>query len=98
MRWGYLSVVSDMGLTEGLWCTCCRNLETDIIYFLVDDWTAEQEMWIKRIWNVKDLDSDFHICEDCMDGYCGVNLGYNADTWLERRIEEYEAKRRSHNP
>ena len=52
----------------------------------------EQAASIRRIWGV-DPYSDFAVCENCMEGCCGVVPGRNADTWLAAHI----ARNQNHN-
>jgi hypothetical protein len=87
----YISIAGDMGIEEGLPCSVCGHVETDILYFPVevDD---RQAYWIKSIW-VCDPYVDFHICEACMEGHCGAVPGFNADNWLEDRIKEFKTRR-----
>lgn len=89
MRWIYFTVDAEMGIEEGLPCSVCGRVETDILYFPegMDDRQAD---WIKTIWGC-DPYSDFCICENCMQGHCGAVPGLNADNWLEARIRDFKA-------
>ena len=90
MKWTYLNVKGDAGIEEGLPCTVCGNLETDILYS-PKDFNSDQEEWFERIWNC-DPYSDFSVCEGCMSGHCGAVPGLDADNWLTRQIINYYKK------
>ncbi len=94
MKWRTLDVEGEMGIHESPPCSVCRHFKTDTLYFPVgaDD---SQAKWIKTIWS-RDHLVDFLVCEDCMEGHCGLTTfpEKNANSWLEKRIKEFKARRK----
>ena len=84
-------LVGTTGLEEGMACSVCGRVETDLLYYpaRMDE---EDREWIERIWKI-DLDL-FVVCEECMSGHCGLTgiPGMDADNWLANKIAEYRGK------
>jgi hypothetical protein len=89
MKWENIAVRAGMGLEEGLPCICCKKLETDILYYPTH-LSGEQEQTIEKIWGPVDIDSEFLVCEECMDGHCGTAPWRTPDDWFVTRLKEYE--------
>jgi len=96
MRWRYFAVAAELGIKEGVPCSVCGCLETDILYSPMGI-SDRQANWIETIWGC-DPFADFVVCEGCMEGHCGLS-GFpelNADSWLKKRIKEFKAQRAVH--
>ena len=90
MKWSYDSAQDAGGYEDGEFtnCTVCKDPIHDIIYFPIDMDNFDIH-WIEKIWKC-DAHTDFFVCEDCMQGYCGAVKGRNANNWLQGEIKAYK--------